>query len=36
MLGGGRDHDTFPAFMHSTEDTTGVGACVHAQILEDD
>jgi len=31
MLGGGHDHDTFPAFMHSTENTTGVGACVHAQ-----
>jgi hypothetical protein len=28
---GGHDHDTFPAFMHSTENTTGVGACVHAQ-----
>jgi hypothetical protein len=28
---GGRDHDLFPAFMHSTENTTGVGACVHAQ-----
>jgi hypothetical protein len=27
----GRDHDLFPAFMHSTENTTGVGACVHAQ-----
>jgi hypothetical protein len=28
---GGRYHDLFPAFMHSTENTTGVGACVHAQ-----
>jgi len=27
----GRDHDEFPAFMHFTENTTGVGACVHAQ-----
>lgn len=28
---GGRYHDKFPALMHSTENTTGVGACVHAQ-----
>jgi hypothetical protein len=25
-FGGGRDHDTFPAFMHSTENTTEVGS----------
>jgi hypothetical protein len=31
MFGGGHDHDTFSAFMHFTENTTGVGACVHAQ-----